>query len=267
MSSIEAMQSVVARAVLTAEPADILPLLARGRFDPARRLRIYRNNTLASLTATLKTVFPVTVRLLDERYFSYVARCFIRSNPPSEPRLSRYGANFAAFLARFEETGHMRFIAETARLEWLIADALDAPVARPCTLIELYDGLSSGPLGLTLQPSLRLFLCRWPALSIWAAHQPGGDADRLADLRPEAERVALWRHGETIRFIRLDAAEFRFWHALLRGRGLEAAVSRACRHSPEFDLARVLTGLFVGELVIDVNHQVKANSNREEKVS
>lgn len=266
MFSIETMQSIVARAVLTAGPSDVLPLLAPGRFDPARRLDIYRNNTRASLTATLKAVFPVTVRLIDERYFSYAADCFIRSNPPSEPRLSRYGADFPAFLARFEGTAGMPFVAETARLEWQIAEALDAARRRPCTLIELHDGLSSGSLELTLQPSLRLLLCRWPALSVWAAHQPGADPDRLGGLRREAERIALWRHGETIRFLRLDPAEFAFWHALKRGLDLEAAVSRACRHSPAFDLARALAGLFVGELVIGIDHRVKDRSNQEERV-
>ncbi|WEX90650.1 putative DNA-binding domain-containing protein [Sinorhizobium garamanticum] len=266
MSSIETLQSVVARAVLTTGPADILPLLARGRFDPAKRLNIYRNNTLVSLTATLKAVFPVTARLLDERYFSYAAGCFIRNNPPQEPRLSRYGRDFARFLARFEGTAQLPFVSETARLEWKIAEALDAPLKRPCTLMELYDGLSSGSFALFLQPSLRLVFCRWPALSIWAAHQQGGDADRLADLNREPERIALWRHGDTVRFLRLDAAEFAFWHTLMRGRGLEAAVARACRHAPEFDIARALTGLFVSELVIGI-HRMKEPSNRQERVS
>lgn len=267
MSSIESMQSIVARAVLAAESADVLPLLARGRFDPARRLNIYRNNTRSSLTATLKAVFPVTVRLIDERYFNYLADCFIRSNPPKEPRLSRYGADFPAFLAGFEGTAGMPFVSETARLEWLIAEALDAPLQRPCRLIELYDGLSNGSIGLILQPSLRLLLCRWPALSIWAAHQPGADADRLGELRREAERIALWRHGATIRFIRLDAGDFAFWRALMRGLGLETAVSRACRHAPAFDVARVLTGLFVGELVTGIHHRLTTFSNQEERVS
>ncbi|THK38976.1 DUF2063 domain-containing protein [Ensifer sp. MPMI2T] len=266
MSSIETLQNVVARAVLTTGPADILPLLARGRFDPARRLNIYRNNTLVSLTTTLKAVFPVTAWLLDERYFSYVARCFIRSSPPQEPRLSRYGAGLAPFLARFEGTTHMPFVSEVARLEWKIAEALDAPLQRPSTLIELYEGLSSGSFALFLQPSLRLVLCRWPALSIWAAHQRGGDADKLADVNREPERVALWRHGDTVRFLRLDAAEFAFWHMLMRGRGLEAAVARACRYSPEFDIARALTGLFVSELVIGI-HRMKESSNQQERVS
>ncbi|RVI73629.1 DUF2063 domain-containing protein [Sinorhizobium meliloti] len=266
MSSIETLQSVVARAVLTTGPADILPLLAQGRFDPARRLNIYRNNTLVSLTTTLKAVFPVTVRLLDERYFSHVAGRFIRSSPPQEPRLSRYGAGFAPFLGNFEGTAHMPFVSEVARLEWKIAEALDAPLERPSTLIELYERLSSGSFALFLQPSLRLVICRWPALSIWAAHQHGGELDRLADLSREPERIALWRHGDTVRFLRLDAAEFAFWHVLRRGRGLEAAVARACHHSPEFDIARALTGLFVSELVIGIHH-MKGSSNQQERVS
>jgi hypothetical protein len=160
----------------------------------------------------------------------------------------------------------MPSVSEVARLEWKIAEALDAPLERPSTLIELYEGLSSGSFALFLQPSLRLVLCRWPALSIWAAHQQGGDPDRLSNLEREPERIALWRHAHTVRFLRLDAAEFAFWHMLMRGSGLEAAVARACRHSPELDIARALTGLFVRELVVGI-HRMKGSSNQQERVS
>lgn len=266
MSSIDTIQRLVARAVLRTEPVDVLPLLARGRFDPARQLAIYRNNTRASLTATLKAVFPVTVQLLGEGCFDYVAASFIGSHPPHEPRLSRYGADLAPFLAQFPATAAMPFVSETARLEWSIAEALHAPLRRSCSLFELYDGLAGGSFALLLQPSLRVVLCRWPALRIWTAHQQNGDPDSLAGIRRTPERVALWRHGETVRFQCLDAAEFSLWLMLMRGRRIEDAVARACRHAPEFDLARTLTRLFVGGLVAGI-HPISASINQEEEMS
>ena len=80
----------------------------------------------SSLTATLMTVFPVTVRLVDERFFRYAASEFIRANPPSEPRLVRYGADFPGVPADVRGTrGSCPSSPRSARLEWAIAEALD----------------------------------------------------------------------------------------------------------------------------------------------
>ena len=66
MLSLERLQNTVARSVLGKPHFGLSPLLSAGGADPYRRLRIYQNNTRASLTATLVAVFPVTVRLVDE---------------------------------------------------------------------------------------------------------------------------------------------------------------------------------------------------------
>ena len=83
------------------------------------------------------------------------------------------------FLARFEDLRSMPFIAETARLEWMIAEALDAPVLPARALAQFDDGEAETVPELFLQPSLRLIACRWPALEIWSAHQAGGNIEAL----------------------------------------------------------------------------------------
>ncbi|TIX81926.1 MAG: DUF2063 domain-containing protein, partial [Mesorhizobium sp.] len=62
-------------------------------------------------------------------------------------------------------------VAETARLEWAIAEALDAASLPPRTLAE-YDkaDLSASP-DILLQPSLRLIVSHWSILYVWTAHQ------------------------------------------------------------------------------------------------
>ena len=111
MLSLEGLQNTVAQSVLGTPHFGLAALLERGRANPYRRLRVYRNNTRASLTATLMAVFPVTVRMVDERFFRYAASEFIRANPPREPRLVRYGANFPAFLRTFDGMGELPFVA------------------------------------------------------------------------------------------------------------------------------------------------------------
>jgi hypothetical protein len=253
MLSSAALQSRISEAILHHESCDLAGVLAKGGFDPLRRFNIYRNNTFASLTATLIAVFPVTLQLLGESYFRYVASAFIRSNPPQEARLVRYGGNFAGFLAGFEDIRTMPFVAETARLEWMIAEALDAPALPGCSLDQLEDGGDMVP-ELFLQPSLRLVVCRWPALDIWSAHQAGGNIETLAGLSRRPERIALWRNSDNIRFLILDAPHFAFLHALKRRPNLEAAVSRVVARMPGLDLASAFAGLFADGLVARIRY-------------
>ena len=101
MSSLAELQSQMTAAIFKGHAAEIEDQLVAGRADPARRFKIYRNNTFLSLTAHLNTVFPVTARLGDERFFAYAANEYIRREPPHEPRLAVYGVGFPRFLARF----------------------------------------------------------------------------------------------------------------------------------------------------------------------
>src|SRR5689334_10948952 len=53
-------------------------LLRSGRGPaPARRLQVYRNNLVVSLTAALEAVYPVVARLVGAGFFRQVARAFI----------------------------------------------------------------------------------------------------------------------------------------------------------------------------------------------
>ncbi|MBY5836796.1 putative DNA-binding domain-containing protein [Rhizobium leguminosarum] len=255
------LQHAVADAILNRRGPDLGPSFdTGGRFDPMRRFNIYRNNTFASLSATLVSVFPVAVSLIGERYFRHIAASFIRVSPPSEARLVRYGSDFADFLGRLEDLKPMPFIADTARLEWLIAEALDAPALQPANMAELSRGGEGTMPDLILQPSLRLLFCRWPALDIWSAHQASGDLEQLGGIRRQPQRIALWRNRDSVRFLRLNGAHYAFLQALKSGRGLEHAVKKAAARDPNFDLVASLGGLFADGLVTRVRHQ-PANIN------
>jgi hypothetical protein len=89
-------------------------------------------------------------------------------------------------------------------------------------------------------------------LSIWSAHQNSGSPDIPGGWQRRAERIALWRQGDTIRFVRLSSAQFSFRYSLKMGLGLEKAVSRSLTHEPMFDLLGALVGLFGDGLVTGI---------------
>jgi Putative DNA-binding domain len=252
MHSLDQEIRIFGSAILSDRPdraARSLELRARRGADPYARLNVYRNNTYTSLTAVLLAVFPVTARLLHERYFRYACHAFISSSPPTEPRLSNFGAEFPEFLSRFENLRAMPFVADTARLEWAIAAALDAEQAPRVPISSLLDIEDPTAMTLGFQPSLRLFISRWQVASIWSAHQNTAEPELDFAMGLDVERIALWRNGTSIRMLLLDKAGFAFLRSAIRGLSLETAASRAVRFDPLFDLAAALARLFSEGLV------------------
>jgi hypothetical protein len=251
MLTLDRLQHTIGNAVLGKPNGSVAPLFEPGLSDPIRRLRIYQNNTRASLTSTLLVVFPVTAQLVDERFFRYAANEFICFHPPTEPRLVRYGAAFPNFLRTFPGLAEVPFVAETARLEWAIAEALDSASLPPLPIGTL-NGVEEATPDIVLQPSLRFVISHWPVLSIWSAHQEGSTIEGLDMSAHRPERVALWRSGDTVRFSLLTGAQFSFRSSLKAGLGLDKAVSRAITHEPMFDFVGALVSLFNDRLVTEV---------------
>lgn len=252
MSNLQALQEAMTGAILSGDFSAMAGRFAAGSGDPARRLNIFRNNTYISLTECLKTVFPVTVRLSDQRFFSYAAHQFIASHPPREARLSRYGAGFPAFLAGFEPCRGYPVIAEMAALEWAIAECLHAAQELPIPVAMLgRPGFANGHFGLGLQPNLQFTVSRWPLLDVWIEHHKEHVSIK-EPLRPRVSRLAIFRHDDDIQCLELDPARFAFWRTLARGRTIEVAARRALTRDPLFDMLRETMLLFRSSLVTGI---------------
>lgn len=242
MRSLAELETAMTQAVMTGSFVDVEGEFTAGKADPGRRYAIYRNNMFLSLTAHLRTVFPVTAKLGDERFFAYAAHQFILREPPRSARLVVYGAAFPQFLARFPACRHAPILAEMAALEWTIHSSLTSPQR---AFLETKDisAISAGQ-ALELQPSLRFALSRWPMLGLWAH-----EAERQQALPRKTSRIAVVRHDDDIRFFELGAARFVFWRSLARRFSLEEAAARALARDAQFNLAQEIVFLFHNRLV------------------
>jgi len=246
------LQKKTARALLNGEITAIAGEFSVKNADPARRLSIFSNNTFSSLTAVLKSVFPVTARLADDRFFDYAAHAFIAAEPPREARLSQYGATFPRFLAKFPPCCGFPIIAQMAGLEWAIVSSLNAAEEPPAP-VSMLEHLhrAGGKARLHLRPNLYFTISRWNLISVWIDHKASGGKS-LRPLERRTSRIAVMRHGEDIQFLSLEPARFAFWRTLAGGMTLEQAMSRAVAREPLFDLVSETLLLFRAGLVTGI---------------
>jgi Putative DNA-binding domain len=249
MPNTQSQQDIVTAAIFGGEANQIAKELNVGPVNAAGHLNVFHNNSYISLTEYLKAVFPVTVRLSDERFFAYAAHEFITTRPPRNARLFKYGAEFPRFLTTFAPCREFPVIAEMATLEWAIAGTLNdaEEVAAPISLIKEL-GLDGGKFGLRLQPNLRFTVSRWPLIGVWSDHKKE-EVVITGHLKRRVSRVVISRHGEDIQLLELDAARFAFWRSLARGLSIEAAAERALARDPLFDLIHETIAVFRSKLV------------------
>lgn len=250
MSSLRELQSGFRAALLAGDEQHIAPHVVGDGLGASARLAVYRHHVFTSLTAALESTYPMVCRLVDRRFFGWVADGYIRAHPPAGPCLFEYGAEFPAFVAAFEACAHLPWLADVARLEWAMTVAQHAPDAVPLDP-ETWRTLAPAALArltLPFDPSITLLQSAWPIDAIWRANQPGANGD--VDLDAGAARLQVRRLGDDVVFHTLPPATFALRAALAAGRTLEDAVTQAFDVTPSFDLAAEIRALLDERLLV-----------------
>ncbi|HVJ40055.1 MAG TPA: DNA-binding domain-containing protein [Dongiaceae bacterium] len=206
------------------------------------RFAVYRDNMIGSLVEALGQTFPVTRQLVGEGFFDPIAADFVRREPPTAPRLSRYGSTFPQLLRELPQLQELAYVADVAQLEWARVESYFSGVAETVLMPDMLLAVpaeSLPTLTFAAVPSLRVVATPTAAHSIWLAHQASepdfGDIDPWRD---EAVRLVCASQG--VKGEALGAAHAAFLLALMAGRGLTEAFSAAAAIAPAFDLQAVL---------------------------
>jgi len=250
MSTLLELQMQLRRAVLGGDAAEIVAAIHGDGLDPAARVGIYRNHAFATLGASLQDTFPVICRLVDKRFFAYVAHEYLREHPPHSRCLVEYGADFANFLADFEPSKALPYLADVARFEWALniaASMRDTAPLPPRALAEV-PANEAAYVAFRLQPSLIYLTSPWPIDAIWQANQENEVS--AVDLASGGARLEIRRADDGVAWRRLDAATFAFRTALADGLVLAAAMAGATLQDPAFDVTAAVQHLFAEGLVV-----------------
>lgn len=238
MPSLRELQVAFARTVFGEGAHGLDAEVVRSGLAVARRLNIYRNNTLASLTNALAAVYPVIARLVGEEYFAQAAREYARHYPSTSGNLHDFGEAFPGFLARLPEASGLPYLADVARLEWAYHACFHAPDHPPLDLPQLARVAPErhGDLRFSLHPASRLLASEFPVLRIWSVNQDAGPADGTVDLAEGPARVLVIRRGLEVELEPLTPGGWALLSAVARGETLGAAAEAALAVDAEIDL-------------------------------
>ncbi|MGQ0710445.1 MAG: HvfC/BufC N-terminal domain-containing protein [Rhodoferax sp.] len=213
-----------ARPLLRPELASPPGLKAWNGSDPATRYNVYRNNVVVSLVDALADTFPVVQQLVGEAFFRAMARAHACQTPPRTPILAHYGADFPGFIAAFEPASSLPYLADVARLEYAYVQAFharDAPGLAPQALAQSLAQVDALPrLRCRFAPAVRLLQSRHPVVSIWSAHQSGGDFAAVAP--GQAESALLVRPQQQVEIVPLEPGAAQCLSLLMAGQPLGA---------------------------------------------
>ncbi len=163
-------------------------LTARAPDEAARRFAVYRNNVAVSLAAALSRRFAVIERLVGPDFFAAMGQFYMARHRPKSPVLHEWGDSFPQFLADFPPLAAYPYMADVARIEvarGLAYHAADAAPIAPDHLLAAANAPGAARLG--LHPSVQVLPLTHPAVSIWAANQPGAKAQPI----PAGPEIAL----------------------------------------------------------------------------
>ena len=199
-------------------------------------LAIYRNTALAGTVEALAANFPVILALVGEEMFAAVAVDYAHECPPDHPVLAHYGADFADWIGEQAWAADLPYLSEVARVERLHGEALFAADAEPLdpAAFARFTPDEWAQARLTLHPAARLVCSRWPAASLWQAHQHDG---ALEGLDWCAEWILVTRPANAVRVEAIPASAHRFLLSLARGVTIAAAVDATLAAFPDADIA------------------------------
>lgn len=221
----ELQRDFVAVMLNRAEPAT-LDCHLEPAIDLARRIGVYHVNTRENFATALEAAYPTLAGQMGGTEFRRMAWSYQRHHPSPSGNLFETGRALPGFLANALAGSADAWLADLARLEWAVQDAMTAADSGEHFDPAVIAGMAAearDQLRLVLHPSVRLLALDYPCFDSWRSHQQGGRADPPA--RASAEQLLVRRASDGVELHRLDPAGFLCLSSLAAGATLAEAMA------------------------------------------
>ncbi|MGS0896937.1 HvfC/BufC family peptide modification chaperone [Burkholderia stagnalis] len=232
----------------------------------SRRFAVYRNNVIAGLADALRAAFPATCRIVGDAFFAAMAGAYASRHPPPSPVMLAYGADFAAFVGRFEPAASLPYLRDVARLERAWAEAYHAGEAAPLAPAA-FAGIAPDRLpsiALVPHPSVRIVRSAFPVVSLWRMNVAGGMPAAL-DVDAGGEDAFVVRPAADVEVRTLPPGAAVFIESVIAGARMVDAVDAALADDRRFDLAGTLTALLDAGAVVGWRPADRARSDHSSR--
>lgn len=223
------------------------------------RLAIYGHAYRARLLEALATNFPMLHIYLGDEQFAEVGNAYINQHPSHFRSIRWFGDQLENFLRTDANYADFVYVAELAKIEWLMTLVFDAADGNTAKL----EDLSQIPpeswvdMHLLAHPSIHLTQLSYNSIAIWQML-----SQEEAPPEPEeyaaATNWAFWRNDLINHYCSLPEDEAAALQAILNGNSFGEVCEVLCQFMDEHEVAMraasLLKGWIAAGLIAEINY-------------
>ena len=229
-----------------------VPLIAGDAELARRRLAVYRANIAANAVGALAAIYLIVRKLVGDEFFAGLAHAYCAAHPSASGDLNELGGHLADFLPAFAPARELPYLADVARMEWLVHKAhyaVDHASLDVGRLASIREG-DYPRLELTLHPAVATLASAYPLFRIWEVHQDDYRGEMTVDLASGGEAIIFYRPRYRVTVASLSRGEAAFLGAVTQGDLLGTALERALAADAGFDLGASLQNWSAANIVV-----------------
>ena len=238
-----------------AHDAKAAPLIAGDEEGTRQRLAIYRANVAANATGALAAIYPIVQKLVGAEFFAGLAHAYCGAHPSTSGDLNELGLHLADFVRTFAPAQPLPYLADVARLEWLVHKAHYAADCAPLDVAALtvLNQDDYARLAVLLHPAVAVLDSAYPLFRLWEVHQDGYRGELAVNVESGGDHIVVYRPQFRATVARVAAGEATFLAAVARGTLLGSALDAALNSDRGFDFGASLQNWTLANIVVGLH--------------
>ena len=221
---------------------DFANLFDIGTIPLDKRLKIYRNHIVTTLSDIIVMNFPLVEILTGKDFLTTAAKLYLFDNPPTQACLDRYGKNFPEFLKSYKHANALPYLSDIAKLDWIMNESRCAKDDQTLTADDLtkLDPENFEQTIFYLKNSTRIIDTAYPLDQIYHFCKNKSDSDDMLHIENESTYLLISRLQWDPTLFKLDKSEYMFFSMIKDGKTLGEILEIILDMYPNFDFSSFL---------------------------